>query len=138
MTFIDRAKIRVIAGAGGSGCMSFRREKFVPKGGPDGGDGGPGGSIYLKADAQLRTLLDYRYKTHWKGESGGHGNGTNKTGKSGEDEWLRVPPGTEVRDFDTGELLGELTESGQELCVAKGGRGGRGNTAFKSPTHQSP
>ncbi len=138
MTFIDRAKIRAIAGHGGSGSMSFRREKFVPKGGPDGGDGGRGASIYLKADSQLRTLLDYRYKTHWKGESGAPGHGTNKTGKSGEDEWLRVPPGTEVRDFDTGELLGELTESGQELCVAKGGRGGRGNTAFKSPTHQSP
>ena len=84
--------------------MSFRREKFVPKGGPDGGDGGRGASIYLKADSQLRTLLDYRYKTHWKGEHGAPGHGTNKTGKSGEDEWLRVPPGTEVRDFDTGEL----------------------------------
>ena len=138
MTFIDRAKIRVTAGTGGSGCTSFRREKFVPKGGPDGGDGGRGGSVYLKADSQLRTLLDYRYRTHWKAESGAHGQGSNKTGRSGADEWLKVPPGTEVRDFDTGELMGEMTEAEQVMCVAKGGRGGRGNAAFKSPTHQSP
>lgn len=138
MTFIDRAKIRVTAGTGGSGCTSFRREKFVPKGGPDGADGGRGGSVYLKADPQLRTLLDYRYKTHWKAKRGQHGQGSNKTGKSGEDEWLKVPPGTEVRDLDTGEKLGELTESGEVLCVVRGGRGGRGNAAFKSPTHQSP
>ena len=107
-------------------------------GGPDGAPGGRGGSVYLKADSQLRTLLDYSYKTHWKAQRGAHGQGSNKTGKSGEDEWLKVPPGTEVRDVDTGELLGELTEAGQVLCVAKGGRGGRGNAAFKSPTHQSP
>jgi len=138
MTFIDRAKIKVTAGTGGSGCTSFRREKFVPKGGPDGGDGGRGGSVYLRADQQLRTLLDYGYKTHWKADRGAHGQGANKTGRSGKDQWLRVPPGTEVRDFDSGELLGELTEPGQELCVAKGGRGGRGNAAFRSPTHQAP
>lgn len=138
MTFIDRVKIRVTAGAGGSGCTSFRREKFVPKGGPDGGDGGRGGSVFLKADRQLRTLLDYRYRNHWKAQSGAYGKGSNKTGKSGEDEWLFVPPGTEVRDAETGKLLDELTEAGQELCVAKGGLGGRGNMAFKSPTHQAP
>jgi GTP-binding protein len=118
--------------------MSFRREKFVPKGGPDGADGGRGGSVYLKADRHLRTLLDYRYRTHWKAKRGAHGQGSNKTGKSGADVWLNVPPGTEVRDADTGELIGELTEAGQVLCVAKGGRGGRGNAAFASPTHQSP
>jgi GTP-binding protein len=138
MTFIDRAKIRVTAGTGGSGCTSFRREKFVPKGGPDGADGGRGGSVYLKADRHLRTLLDYRYRTHWKAKRGAHGQGSNKTGKSGADEWLMVPPGTEVRDANTGELIGELTELGQVLCVAKGGRGGRGNAAFASPTHQAP
>lgn len=138
MTLIDRAKINVIAGTGGSGCASFRREKFVPKGGPDGADGGRGGSVYLKADPHLRTLLDYRYRTTWRAERGAHGQGSNKTGKSGADEWLRVPPGTEVWDCDTGDLLGELTEAGQVLLVAKGGRGGRGNAAFKSPTHQSP
>ena len=115
MTFIDRAKIHVTAGTGGSGCTSFRREKFVPKGGPDGADGGRGGSVYLRADSQLRTLLDYSYKTHWKAQRGAHGQGSNKTGKSGEDEWLKVPPGTEVRDLNTGELLGELTEAGQVL-----------------------
>ncbi len=138
MTFIDRARIRVAAGTGGSGCRSFRREKFVPMGGPDGGDGGRGGSVYVRADAQLRTLLDYSYKTHWKAERGAHGRGANKTGKSGADQWLEVPPGTEVHDLDSGEFLGELTDSGQEMCLAKGGRGGRGNAAFASATHQAP
>jgi GTP-binding protein len=138
MTFIDRARIRVTAGTGGSGCTSFRREKFVPKGGPDGADGGRGGSVYLKADRHLRTLLDYRYRTHWKAERGAHGQGGNKTGRSGADEWLEVPPGTVVRDADTGKVLGELTEPGEVLCVAKGGRGGRGNAAFATSTHQAP
>ncbi len=138
MTFIDRARIRVTAGTGGSGCTSFRREKFVPKGGPDGADGGRGGSVFLKADRHLRTLLDYRYNTHWKAQRGAHGQGGNKTGRSGADEWLMVPPGTEVRDAESGQLLGELTEAGQVLCVAKGGRGGRGNAAFATSTHQAP
>jgi GTP-binding protein len=138
MTLVDYAKVHVVAGIGGSGCASFRREKFVPRGGPDGGDGGCGGSVYVKAEGQLSTLLDYRYRMHWKADRGQHGRGGNKTGKSGEDRYLPVPPGTVVRDADTGELLGELLESGQTLCVAKGGRGGRGNARFATPTHQSP
>jgi len=138
MKFIDRATIRVTAGTGGSGCTSFRRETFVPKGGPDGGDGGDGGSIYLKADPHLTTLLDYRYRTHRKAERGQHGKGSNKTGRSGGDVYLPVPPGTEVRVADTGEVLGEVVEPGEVLLVARGGRGGRGNAQFATPTHQAP
>ncbi|GIW50712.1 MAG: hypothetical protein KatS3mg081_0067 [Gemmatimonadales bacterium] len=104
--------------------MAFRREKFVPKGGPSGGDGGNGGSIYVKADPQLATLLDYTYKTHWKAERGEHGKGGNKTGRSGADLYLPVPLGTEVRDARTGELLGEILKPGDVLLVARGGRGG--------------
>jgi GTP-binding protein len=136
--FIDRVVIQVVAGTGGSGASSFRREKFVPKGGPDGGDGGRGGSVYLKADPNLATLLDYRYHTRWAAERGQHGKGKNMTGKSAEDIYLPVPPGTEVRDAGTGEILGELTEPHQTLLVAKGGYGGRGNQHFATPTHQSP
>jgi GTP-binding protein len=138
MSFIDHAAIRVTAGTGGSGCMAFRRETFVPKGGPSGGDGGHGGSIYLRADPQLSTLLDYRYRTHWKADRGQHGMGKNRTGRSGDDVWLPVPAGTLVRDATTGEVLGELVEPGDELLVAKGGRGGRGNARFATPTHQAP
>jgi GTP-binding protein len=138
MTFIDHATIRVTAGTGGSGCVSFRRESFVPKGGPDGGDGGRGGSIYLRADAHLTTLLDYRYKTHRKARRGQHGKGSNKTGKSGEDVYLPVPPGTVIQDADSGKLLGELVEPEQTLLVARGGRGGRGNARFATSTHQAP
>jgi len=105
--FIDRALVHVIAGAGGAGASSFRREKFVPKGGPDGGDGGAGGSVFVRADPNLATLLDYRYRTQWKAERGQHGKGKNMTGKSGADLSLPVPPGTEVRDAATGELIGE-------------------------------
>lgn len=136
--FIDRALVHVIAGTGGSGASSFRREKFVPKGGPDGGDGGKGGSVYLKVDLNLATLLDYRYHTRWVAERGQHGKGKNMTGKSAEDVYLPVPPGTEVRDADTGEILGELVQPDQTLLVAQGGRGGRGNQHFATPTHQSP
>jgi GTP-binding protein len=136
--FIDRAIVHVVAGAGGSGASSFRREKFVPKGGPDGGDGGVGGSVYLKVDENFSTLLDYRYHTRWAAERGQHGKGKNMTGKSAEDVYLPVPPGTEVRDADTGEILGELVNHNQTLLVAKGGRGGRGNQHFATPTHQSP
>jgi len=110
----------------------------VPKGGPDGGDGGTGGSVYVRADPNLATLLDYRYHTKWKAERGEHGKGKNMTGKSAEDVYLPVPPGTELRDADSGELLGELVEPGQTLLVAKGGHGGRGNQHFATPTHQSP
>ncbi len=138
MNFVDRVTIRVTAGTGGSGCTSFRREMFVPKGGPDGGDGGRGGSIYLKADAHLTTLLDYRYNAHRKAQRGQHGMGSNKTGKSGVDVYLPVPPGTVVLDADTGETLGEVVHPGDELLVVKGGRGGRGNARFATPTHQAP
>lgn len=138
MSFIDQAVVRVTAGSGGSGCVAFRREKFVPRGGPDGGDGGDGGSIFVRADPNLSTLLDYRYRTHRKADRGQHGMGSKKTGKSGADIYLPVPPGTVVRDASTGELLGELVEPGRELMVARGGRGGRGNARFATPTHRAP
>src|SRR5881409_1418945 len=136
--FIDRAVVQVIGGPGGAGASSFRREKFVPKGGPDGGDGGAGGSVYVRADPNLATLLDYRYRTHWKAERGQHGKGKNMTGRSGADLYLPVPPGTEVRDAATGDLIGDVVEPGDPLLVAKGGRGGRGNARFATPTHRSP
>ena len=136
--FIDRVVVQVVAGTGGSGASSFRREKFVPKGGPDGGDGGRGGSVFLKVDTNLGTLLDYRYQTRWVAERGEHGKGKNMSGKSRDDVFLPVPAGTEVRDADTGEILGELVQPDQTLLVAKGGRGGRGNQHFATPTHQSP
>ncbi|MDH3569659.1 MAG: Obg family GTPase CgtA, partial [Gemmatimonadota bacterium] len=138
MKFIDRAVIRVTAGTGGSGACSFRREAYVPKGGPDGGDGGRGGSIFLKADPHLTTLLDYRYRTHRKADRGQHGLGSNKTGKSGEDVYLPIPPGTVVRNAETGVVLDELVNPGDTLLVAKGGRGGRGNAQFATATHQAP
>src|SRR3970040_805988 len=121
MTFVDRAMIRVTAGTGGSGAESFRREKFVPRGGPDGGDGGRGGSVIVRADPQLTTLLDYTYKNHWQAKPGQHGVGSSKTGKWGADVVMPVPPGTEIYDADSGERLGELLEPGQTLVVAKGG-----------------
>src|SRR5256712_7737603 len=136
--FIDRAVVHVVGGAGGAGASSFRREKCVPKGGPDGGDGGQGGSVYVRADPNLRTLLDYRYRVHWKAERGQHGKGKNMTGKSGSDLSLPVPPGTEVRDAGTGDLIGEVFGAGDRLLVARGGRGGRGNARFATATHQSP
>jgi GTP-binding protein len=136
--FIDRVVVRVAAGTGGSGATSFRREKFVPMGGPDGGDGGRGGSIIVRADSNLATLLDYTYRDSWSAERGEHGQGSNRTGRSGEDLVLPVPPGTVARDLDTGEALGEVVEHGQEIVVAKGGRGGKGNAFFATATHQSP
>jgi len=136
--FIDRALVHVIGGPGGAGASSFRREKFVPKGGPDGGDGGPGGSVYVRADPNLATLLDYRYRTHWKAQRGQHGKGKNMTGKTGQDLYLPVPPGTEIHEADAGALLGEVLRRGDTLLVAQGGRGGRGNARFATPTHQSP
>jgi GTPase len=136
--FIDRAVVHVVAGPGGAGASSFRREKFVPKGGPDGGDGGPGGSVYVRADPNLATLLDYRYRTHWKAERGHHGKGKKMTGKSGADLYLPVPPGTEVRDAESGAVLGTILAAADTLLVARGGRGGRGNAAFATSTHRSP
>jgi GTP-binding protein len=136
--FIDRAVVQVVAGAGGAGASSFRREKFVPKGGPDGGNGGSGGSVYVRADTNLATLLDYRYRTHWRAERGQHGKGKDMTGRSGDDLYLPVPAGTVLRDAVTGELVGEVVENGDTLLVARGGKGGRGNARFATPTHQSP
>jgi GTP-binding protein len=138
VSFVDRVAVKVSAGAGGSGASSFARFKYVPKGGPDGGDGGHGGSIFVEADANLSTLLDYRYHAHWKAERGQHGKGKTQTGASGADVTLPVPPGTIVRDPATGETLGELLRSGERLRVAKGGRGGRGNARFATPTHRAP
>jgi GTP-binding protein len=136
--FIDRAVVRVVAGTGGSGAASFARFKYRPKGGPDGGDGGHGGSVYVRGDSNLATLLDYRYKNVWKAERGAHGKGKTKTGASSEDVFLPVPPGTVVKDAESGEVLGEILATGDELLVAKGGRGGRGNARFATSTHQAP
>jgi GTP-binding protein len=136
--FVDRVVVRVAAGTGGSGATSFRREKFVPMGGPDGGDGGRGGSVLLRADRNLATLLDYTYRDAWTAERGEHGMGSNKTGRSGEDVILPVPPGTVARDLDSGLTLGEVMVHGEELLVARGGRGGRGNAFFATATHQAP
>ena len=136
--FVDRVVVKVEAGTGGSGCTSFRREHRVPMGGPDGGDGGRGGDIIIRGDSNLATLLDYTYRDRWVAERGEHGMGSNKTGHSGGDIVLPVPPGTVVRDAGTGEILAEILESGQEAIVAKGGRGGKGNTFFATATHQSP
>ncbi len=136
--FVDLVTIRVTAGTGGSGAASFARFKYKPKGGPDGGDGGGGGSVYLKADANLATLLDYRYRTAWKAERGVHGKGKNMTGATGDDLYLPVPPGTVVRNAETGEPMGEVLHPGETLLVAKGGRGGRGNARFTTSTHRAP
>ena len=136
--FIDRAVVRVAAGTGGSGASSFARFKYKPKGGPDGGDGGRGGSVYVRADGNLATLLDYRYRTDWKAERAAHGKGKNQTGASSDDVYLPVPPGTVLKDVSSGETIGEVLVAGDELLVAKGGRGGRGNARFATATHQSP
>jgi GTP-binding protein len=136
--FIDLVTVRVTAGTGGSGCTSFRREKFAPMGGPDGGDGGKGGDVIIRGDGNFSTLLDFKYRDHWEAERGEHGMGSNKTGRSGKDVILPVPPGTVVRDRDTGERIGEILTHGEEFVVAKGGRGGKGNTFFATATHQSP
>jgi len=138
MTFIDRVRIRVKAGNGGSGISSFRREKFVPMGGPDGGDGGGGGDVVILADANLSTLLDYTYRDQWRADSGDHGSGSNKTGATGDDIVLPVPPGTIVRDASTGAILAEVLADGERVVVARGGRGGKGNAFFATATRQAP
>jgi GTP-binding protein len=138
MKFVDEVKINAKAGDGGRGCVSFRREKFVAMGGPDGGDGGDGGSILLEVDSNISTLLDLRYNQHCKAERGVHGMGKNRHGRNGEDLIIRIPPGTLIYDFDTGELLADLTEPGQCLPLLKGGRGGRGNARFVSSTNRAP
>ncbi|HSJ14028.1 MAG TPA: GTPase ObgE [Longimicrobiales bacterium] len=136
--FVDYAVINVAAGTGGSGAEAFRREMGVAFGGPSGGDGGRGGHVILVADAQLSTLLDFRYQQHYRAERGEHGQGKNRTGRDGRDMVLRVPIGTLIRDEQTGELLAEMTEPGEEVVVARGGRGGRGNAAFATATRQAP
>ena len=138
MKFIDEVKIRVIAGDGGRGCISFRREKFVPRGGPNGGNGGKGGNVIALADPQLTTLLDLRYQKQYKADRGEHGLGKDQHGKTGEDRVIKVPVGTIIRDAGTGELIGDLKEANQHVVVAAGGRGGKGNAHFVSSTHRSP
>lgn len=136
--FVDEAKIHLKAGDGGNGCVSFRREKYVPKGGPDGGDGGNGGSIVFIADPNKNTLLDFAGRHHWRAEKGQGGMGKKMYGKNGEDLRILVPPGTMIHDIDNGILVADLTEPGAEAVVARGGKGGRGNWHFKSPTNQAP
>ncbi|MGO9641545.1 MAG: GTPase ObgE [Candidatus Acidiferrales bacterium] len=136
--FVDEAKIHVKAGNGGNGCVAFRREKFVPRGGPSGGDGGSGGSILLEATLHDNTLLRYRFNREFRADRGRHGEGSNRTGHSGDDMVLAVPIGTLVFDEDSGESLADFTAAGQRVMVARGGRGGRGNQHFAKPWHQAP
>ncbi|NQY25623.1 MAG: GTPase ObgE [Piscirickettsiaceae bacterium] len=138
MKFVDEAQIRVVAGGGGNGCLSFRREKYIPFGGPDGGDGGDGGDLYLIADKQVNTLIDLRYKRHYKAEPGEHGQGRMCSGARGEDLMIQVPVGTEAWDEDTDELIGDLAKEGEKLLVAKGGWHGLGNVRYKSSTNRAP
>ena len=138
MKFVDEATIRVQAGNGGHGCLSFRREKYVERGGPDGGDGGHGGSVYLVAEPSMNTLADFRVARKFRAETGQGGAGRNKTGKSGDDLDVMIPCGTVVNDVDTGELICDLTEPGQRQKLAEGGRGGQGNTRFKSSVNRAP
>ncbi len=138
MKFVDEALIRVEAGAGGHGCVSFRREKYLPFGGPDGGDGGDGGSVYLQAETGLNTLADFRYTRVFRAQRGRDGMGSDRTGKSGADLFIKTPVGTVAYDSDTGELLGDLIRPGQTLLVARGGRHGLGNARYKSSTNRAP
>lgn len=138
MKFVDEASITVRAGNGGNGIVSFRRERFIARGGPDGGNGGDGGSVYVVARAQLNTLVDFRHKRHFEAMHGGHGMGKLCTGRKGKDLLVPVPTGTLVCDQDTGEAVGDMTHDGQKLLVARGGIGGRGNTCFRSSTNRTP
>jgi GTP-binding protein len=137
-TFVDRVTIEVEGGRGGDGAVSFRREKFVPRGGPNGGDGGHGGSVLLRVDPQKHTLLDFRYLRRYRAERGAHGKGKDMHGRRGEDCTLLVPPGTVVRDAESGEVLADLVAEGDQMVAARGGRGGFGTTRFKSPTERAP
>ncbi len=138
LIFFDKAKIYVKGGDGGNGCIAMRREKYVPEGGPWGGDGGRGGDVIFRADEGLRTLVDFRYNRHYKADRGRHGEGKNMYGASGEDMVVRLPVGTLIKDADTGELLADLVKHDQEVVVAKGGRGGRGNVHFATPNRKAP
>jgi GTP-binding protein len=136
--FIDEAKIRVKAGDGGNGCVAFRREKYVPRGGPSGGDGGKGGDVYLESSERHNTLVHFRFNPEYKAERGRHGEGSNRTGREGEDVVLKVPVGTIVYDQDSGERLHDFSRADERMCVARAGRGGRGNARFATSTHQAP
>lgn len=136
--FIDQASVSVKAGDGGNGCLSFRREKFIPKGGPDGGDGGDGGSVVFVADPGLSTLVDFRYRRHLRARRGAHGEGANRSGRHGADLVVSVPVGTIVRDASTGQVIADLAEGGKRATIATGGRGGRGNARFATATHRAP
>jgi GTP-binding protein len=138
MQFIDTAQVKVSAGNGGSGCVSFRREKYVPKGGPDGGDGGRGGHVMFRATGELNTLLDFRYKREYAAKNGQHGMGKRMHGKDGVDLIIPVPAGTVIRDAESGQIADDLTEEGQIFIAARGGRGGLGNQHFATPTRQVP
>jgi GTP-binding protein len=138
MKFVDESVIKINAGNGGNGCMSFRREKYIPRGGPDGGDGGSGGSITLEADESLNTLVDYRYQPIYRAESGRPGKGRDCSGKAGDELILKVPVGTVAFDDETEEMIGDLTNPGDQLLIARGGRGGLGNTHFKTSTNRAP
>ncbi|MCB1512618.1 MAG: GTPase ObgE, partial [Hyphomicrobiaceae bacterium] len=138
MKFLDQAKIYIKSGKGGEGSISFRREKFIEYGGPDGGDGGRGGDVIIECVQNLNTLIDYRYQQHFKAKNGTPGMGRNRSGPSGDDCVIKVPPGTQVYDEDNETLLADLQEPGQRVRIAKGGNGGFGNAHFKSPTNQAP
>ncbi|MGX8930893.1 Obg family GTPase CgtA [Proteus mirabilis] len=138
MKFVDEAKILIVAGDGGNGCVSFRREKYIPKGGPDGGDGGDGGDVYMVADENLNTLIDYRFTKSYRAERGENGQSCDCTGKRGQDITINVPVGTRARDLATGEIIADLTVHGQKQMVAKGGFHGLGNTRFKSSVNRAP
>ncbi|MBT8365193.1 MAG: GTPase ObgE [Deltaproteobacteria bacterium] len=138
MKFFDEAFITVQSGDGGRGCVSFRREKFIPRGGPDGGDGGKGGDVIIKSTLHRRTLYPFRFKREFKAKNGGHGQGRQKTGKKGEDLSIEIPPGTLVKDAETNDLLKDFTQPGEVFIIAKGGRGGQGNYRFKTSTHRAP
>jgi GTP-binding protein len=138
MKFVDEAEIKVFAGDGGNGALSFRREKYIPKGGPDGGDGGRGGNVYLVGSSSLNTLVDFRYTRSFRAQNGEKGRGGNCTGASGDDLYIPVPVGTIVTDIGTREQIGDIVNEGHELLVAQGGQGGLGNTRFKSSTNQAP
>ena len=138
MGFVDEARFFVKAGDGGNGCVSFRREKFVPRGGPNGGDGGKGGDVWLVADGNLRSLIDFRYRSHFKADNGGGGQGSDKHGRGGKDSVLRVPLGSVIKDAETGAVLADLTEPEQTFLAAEGGRGGLGNARFATSTNRTP
>lgn len=138
MKFIDYAVIKVRAGSGGRGCISFRREKYVPKGGPNGGSGGDGGSVFIVGDASKSTLYDFHYKSIFKAGNGEHGSGKDKDGKSGENCYIEVPLGTIVKDKNTNEIIADVCKDGQAILIAKGGKGGRGNKSFATPTNRAP